>query len=240
MTIDSNYTQHVEVTKKLQMAESFNEVRKPFAEGFEEIYTQAKEEKVTISNAKEFLNSLSEDEMNTLQNFTRLADEINVETLNDEGAYNLLLHHYEKYDFDGDGIVSDGIGKTNTLLPTHMPTKEKEALVETLNSMNEKDRFLSLMMVNPPQFVRYDDGSISTKINTDTVDYNTIIERVNRILNPMPGEYRSDELMKSIENFKKLFEENYNEKSRKQEQYKLQIENEVMMIKASISQKIEN
>ena len=65
--ISTNYEEHVDITKKLKMADSFYEVREPHKEAFEEIYNQAKEEKVTTSNAKEFLNSLSKEELGTLQ-----------------------------------------------------------------------------------------------------------------------------------------------------------------------------
>lgn len=152
MNIPSNYEQHVNLTKELKMSDSFYEVREPHKEGFEEIYNEAKEKGIDISNAKDFLNSLSEEELSTLQHYTLLVDDINVSQLDDEGAYNLLLHHYEKYDFNNDGLISNGIGKSTSLLPVNMPYDEKEVLVETVNSMDEKERFLTLLMLNPPQF----------------------------------------------------------------------------------------
>ena len=52
-----------------------------------------------MSNAKDFLSDLSAEELETLQNYAQLADAIEVDKLSDEGAYNLLMHFYEKYDF---------------------------------------------------------------------------------------------------------------------------------------------
>ena len=71
---------------------------------------------INTSNAKEYLQSLSKEELSTLQHYTLLVDDIDVDKLNDEGAYNLLLHHYEKFDFNNDGLVSNGIGNGISLI----------------------------------------------------------------------------------------------------------------------------
>ena len=57
--------------------------------------------------------------------------------------------------------------------------------------MDEKGSFLALMMINLPKLVLGKDGNITAQINTDPMDYNTIMERVQRVLNPQPGEKRS-------------------------------------------------
>jgi lysine/ornithine N-monooxygenase len=113
--------------KELKYDKSFYEVRKPYKEAFQKIYEDTKEKGVRISNAKEYLDNLSKEELSTLQNYTRLVHEINVDTLSNEGAYNLLLEHYEKYDFNNDGVVEDGEGKTIPLIPAHFSSTEKKA-----------------------------------------------------------------------------------------------------------------
>lgn len=232
MNIINNYEQHVETTKKLNMSESFYEAREPHKAAFEEIYNQAKEEGVTISNAKDFLNSLSKEELSSLQHYTLLVDNVKVEDLNDEGAYNLLLHHYEKYDFDKDGLISNGIGKSTSLLPVNMPNEEKEVLVQTLNEMDEKERFLTMLMINPPKFQLMTDGTMSASENDKSMNYEAIMKRINRILNPLPGEYRSSSLTDTMSTFKEMFEKNYEERLDQNEYAKQQNTNDTQLTKA--------
>lgn len=126
MQITTSYQEHVSILKELKHDKSFYDVREPYKEEFQKIYNDVKEKGVSISNAKEYLDSLSKEELSTLQNYTRLVHEINVDTLSNEGAYNLLLEHYEKYDFNNDGVVEDGEGKTIPLIPAHFSSTEKE------------------------------------------------------------------------------------------------------------------
>jgi len=210
MNISGSYESHVAISKELKMHSDFVKAREPHKEAFEKIYEEAKDEKINISNAKEFLNSLSKEELSTLQHYSGLADEIKTGKLNDEGAYNLLLHHYEKFDFDNDGFVMDGVAKTTTLIPTNMPETEKKALVKSLNEMDEKDAFMAMMMVNLPTSFKLENGEYTPVMN-EHKNYNSIMERINRILNPLPGEYASDEIKNTMSIFKEIFEKNYNE-----------------------------
>jgi len=234
MNISSNYTQHVEVMKELKMSDSFYEVREPYKEGFEKIYTQAKDKNVTLSTAKGFLNSLSKDELSTLQHHTLLVDDIQVDSLSNEGAYNLLLHHYEQYDFDKDGFVSTGKGKNMPWLPTNMPNKEKEVLVETLNELDEKERFLSLMLLQPLKF-NPTGTSLSVAHNNDKMDYTAIMDRLESLINPTPPAYTSSELKQTLSLFKDLFEKNFDEYLEQNEQNKSIKDRDTQLSKARIS-----
>jgi len=235
MNISSNYEEHIEITKQLKMSDSFYEVREPYKVAFEEIYNKAKDENITMTGAKDFLNSLSKEEMSSLQHYSLLVEDINVNNINEEGAYNLLLHHYEKYDFDNDGVVSNGISKGGSLLPMNMPSQEKEILVQTLNQMDEKDRFMSMIMINPPKLVIGTDGTFTTKLNNEAMNYDAIMKRVERILNPLPGEIRSDALLATISKFQEIFTRNYEEKKNKTEQYQMQQQNDSEIMKAKIN-----
>lgn len=235
MTIDNSYEQHVAIIKELKMADSFYEARASYKEGFEAIYEKAKEEDIGISSAKDFLNSLSKEELSDLQNYALLVDDIDVDKLNDEGAYNLLLHHYEKYDFNKDGIVSDGIAKTSPLIPINMPNDEKEVLVQTINEMDEKDRFMAMAMLNPPKIIMFADGAIGTQENSEWVDYEAIMERINRILNPMPGEYASAQLQNTISLFKELFDKNMDELNEQKKMNQTANANDAHLMKAKLS-----
>lgn len=208
MNITNHYEQHVALSKELKMPESFYEAREPHQENFELLYQKAQDQNITLSTAKDFLNTLSKEELSTLQNYTLLADDINVSSLDDEGAYNLLLHHYEKYDFNKDGLISNGIGKSTSLLPVNMPSEEKEVLVQTLNELDEKERFMAVLMLNPPKLQLLDNGTIRAKENDKLMNYEVLINRINRILNPLPGEYSSPSFQATMENFKEMFEKN--------------------------------
>ena len=207
MTTNTNYNEHVTIMKELKMGDGFYEVREPFKDNFEKIYEEAKSENITISNAKEFLNALSKDELSTLQNYTRLVDEIDVDSLSDEGAYNLLLHHYEKYDFNSDGIIEDGKAKTNSLIPESLDSTTKKALVETFNTMG----FGEVMMASIAMFplsIQVVNGEVIPQ--KQDYSYTDIINNIERILDP--ENKNSTEKFKSvISDFFELFTKNYNQ-----------------------------
>jgi len=227
------YEEHVSIVKDLKMADSFYEVREPFKEGFEEIYEKAKEENVTISTAKDFLNSLSKDELSTLQNYTLLVNEINVDSLSNEGAYNLLLHHYEKYDFDNDGLVQNGEAKNLDLIPPNIPSNEKRAFVNSLNEMDEKDRFIAMTMTFPPRI--YIEGVTNNTPDEKVYNYDSIVENIDRLLNPLPGEYVSSTIQETLKLFKEVFEKNYDEITKKSEELNANLSNQSNISKAKIN-----
>ncbi len=205
MNTSTSYTEHINIVKDLKMADSFYEVREPFKEGFEDIYNKAKANNVGISNAKEFLNSLTKEELSTLQNYTRLADEVNVDNLSDEGAYNLLLHHYEKYDFNNDGIIEDGIAKTSGMIPQSLGNDEKKALVETFNSMDFKDVMTaSILFIKLPILV---DGKL--QVSNQDINLEDIRDRIMNILDPKNEKFSTQEFRDTIKKFSDIFEQNY-------------------------------
>ncbi len=205
MQINQAYTQHVNIVKDLKMSDSFYEVREPYKDGFEEIYDKAKDENVNISNAKEFLSSLSKEELSTLQHFSGLADDINVGGLSDEGSYNLLLNHYERYDFNSDGLVTSGRANGIPLIPQNMSSSDKKVLVDTVNEMGMDNAFLGLSAII------FSNMTINGPTN-ERVDYASISERMEDILNPKNEKYSSLEFRESINNFWSAFQDNYNKK----------------------------
>jgi len=205
MKINQAYTEHVNIVKDLKMSDSFYEVREPYKKDFEGIYNKAKDENVNMSNAKEFLSSLSKEELSTLQHFSGLADDINVGGLSDEGSYNLLLNHYERYDFNNDGLVSSGIGNGIPLIPQNMSNSDKRTLVDTVNEMGMDNAFLGLSVII------FSNMTINGPTN-DRVDYGSISERMEDILNPANEKYSTEEFRESINNFWSAFQDNYNKK----------------------------
>jgi len=207
MTTNTNYSEHVSIMKNLKMADSFYEVREAFKESFEKIYEEAQSQKVTVSNAKEFLNSLSKDELSTLQNYTRLVNDIDVDSLSDEGAYNLLVHHYEKYDFNKDGVVEDGIAKTQSLIPQSMDSTTKQALVETFNSMDFGEVMMASITMFPKN-IKIVNGEIVHSYQNYT--YEDIKNNVETILDPKNKTHSTAEFKSTISSFFELLTKNYN------------------------------
>lgn len=205
MQVTTQYDEHVAIVKELQYDKSFYEVREPFKEEFQKIHNDAKEKRVNISNAKDYLENLTKNELLTLQNYTRLVNEIDIDTLSDEGAYNLLLEHYEKYDFNNDGIVEDGIGKGIPLIPSHFSNTQKKALVDTFNSMESSNMLsMSILLMPPMKFI---DGEIVPDSNS--MNFDDIQKRVESILHPQNKPNSTQEFKDRVKLFFEELMKNY-------------------------------
>ena len=207
MQTSTEYKSYVNSMKNYETTQGRKDYQAPFREAFEALYSQAKEEDIGLTNAKEFLQGLSEDEIRTLQKYTGLADSVNVDTLSSEGAYNLLLHDYEQYDFNGDGAVEVGIGKLRPLVPTNMPADVRDAYINAMNSMSDRDKLLSSMLTLDP-------ARIKAMINNEpytptTIDYDFLKERVEDILNPKGGAFTSEDTKTSIRAFWDAFNNSF-------------------------------
>ena len=98
--------------------------------------------------------------------------------------------------------------------------------------MDEKERFMTMLMINPPKFQMLEDGTITAKENDKSMNYEAIMERINRILNPLPGEYRSSSLTDTMSTFKEMFEKNYEERLDQNEYAKQQNSTDAQLTKA--------
>lgn len=147
MEIFKQYTEHINIVKNLKEPADLYKGTKEEKEAFEEIYTKANTQEVKVSTAKEFINTLSPFELEILKKFANLSDEINPEKLSSEGAYNLLMHHYEKFDFNNDGLIEVGEKKVVPHIPRKLSNIEKQALVDTFNSLAFKDIMLASMTI---------------------------------------------------------------------------------------------
>lgn len=242
------YQEHISIAKQYKMHSDYTKVREPYKEDFEKIYDRAKESDVKLDSAKDFLNSLTPDELKTLQNYARLVDEIVVNSLSDEGAYNLLVHSYEKYDFNDDGIAENGIAKNIPMIPQNMDKDTKQAYVNAFNSMSEKDRFMTNMVLtfdisrlnksiaqhfqNMPQekrdamqeYLSFDIDkfiidTLSKSHKSSQTTYDSIIKRADSIINPHPQTYSSPELKSSMSKFVVAFEKEYSTIKEQQKTY---------------------
>ena len=214
MEVSSRYTENMRLMQQLKTNSSREAMQAPYSNGFETIYEQAQQSDIKLSNAKAFLNTLSTDQLSTLQHYTGLADEINVDALSDEGAYNLLMHDYEKYDFNNDGLLQDGISNKASIIPTNMSSSMKQSYVDALNSLDESQRF-DAMTVTTLNYATLalqnaDENGIGNYHEATPLTYDILAARVDSILHPTNGSYASTELQNTIQQFWENFQKSYN------------------------------
>ena len=230
------YTNHKNIVKELNIYNDITrEHKRVNKDAFNAIYDKAKESDVKVNSAKEFLATLSRGEMLTLSKYDSLADSININTLTNEGAYNLLMHEYEKYDFNGDGAIMDGAAKTLSLVPQNMDDEAKKSWVKAINAMGDDWMSVSVISMGlndeylkrsiAENFSKMSDSQINTMqesasfdirsfidetlskpYNPKTITILDILDKVNNIINHTDGGYSSPELIKSTERFKEALE----------------------------------
>ena len=251
-----DYTNHVDIVKNLNLYTTVRENQKPFEIKFEEIYEKAKNADLKLDTAKEFLGSLSRDELRVLQKFDGLADSINVDNVSAEGAYNLLVHDYEEYDFNNDGSVEVGIGKQLATIPQHMDDEAKRTWVKTMNAMGDdltsvltmsfsfheelfirriaeslsqmSDAQLDKMQENATYDIReFINETLSRPYNPKIISVLDILEIVDKKLNPEGGAYTSPELMNSLEHLKEELLRAYEEVKEELKEEKLSTQKEL-------------
>ncbi|MFY9074952.1 hypothetical protein OZZ08_08270 [Malaciobacter mytili] len=147
MEVFKQYTEYVNIVKNLKEPGDLYKGTKEENQAFEDIYTKANNQEVKVSTAKEFIKTLSSFELDILKKFANLSNEINPDKLSSEGAYNLLMHHYEKFDFNNDGLIEVGENKVVPHIPRKLSNIEKQALVDTFNSLAFKDIMLASMTI---------------------------------------------------------------------------------------------
>ncbi len=207
METSNTYQSYLNSMKNYEVSQGRKDYQAPYAENFESIYEEAKKEDITLSDAKEFLQTLSSSELQTLQKYSGLADGVNIDALSDEGAYNLLLHDNEHYDFNSDGVAEVGVAKSMLAVPTNMPTDVRDAYISAMNSLDDKDKMMVSMLT-------FDSAYFLAKINNEPytptkVDYSYLKNAVENALNPKSGGFTSQETKVSIQKFWDSFNANY-------------------------------
>jgi len=94
-------------------------------------------------NAKEYLETLSSEEIFQLQKSNSLASRINIHTLSEEGAENLFmspLRDFMEVDLNDDGITEVGKAMTGLFPPPNAPRSVKEAWASVTDGMSLNDR----------------------------------------------------------------------------------------------------
>lgn len=95
---------------------------------------------VSGGGAKQFLAALTPQDLTLLQQASGLAEGINVASLSEEGAANLLLTNDNRVDLNNDGLVEVGAARLITFPPVNAPQSVKEAWETATAGMSDKDR----------------------------------------------------------------------------------------------------
>lgn len=111
-----------------------------FAALLDKANSQLEQEK----SAKQVLSEMSADELKLLQQATSLAKPIQVGTLSNEGATNLLAQPDKTgmVDLNNDGIVEVGAGKMITFPPVNAPESVRQAWDKATENMSEGDKLM--------------------------------------------------------------------------------------------------
>lgn len=207
METNGAYQSYIADTKNLKTTQGRIDYQKPYAEGFEEIYTNAMDEDVKLSTAKNFIEKLSQNELNTIQKYNGLAEAIDRKSLSAEAAYNLLVHDNEQYDFNGDGRIQVGAADMIPAVPATMPSDVRSAYIEALNALDGVDRMMAMTLT-------FDMGRITAMINNtpyepQTIDYDYLSKQVEARLNPQGGAFTSESTMRATRTFWEAFQSAY-------------------------------
>lgn len=218
MIISKEYQQHIELMKSVQRNADYIKARQEYENSFDAIYNQAKEKNVDLDNATDFLNSLSKEELTTLQKHALLADEIKIDKLSKEGAYNLLVHNYEQYDFNNDGLTDVGEGQLVNFLPNNMPYEDKKAFIESYNELEDNEK-LHLAMTMLPNIVHVEEDGSITQVSQSYSTLDSLQTYFNELLNSKMNKF-NEEIRETLFKFKKLLEHYDNESSKESDKSK--------------------
>lgn len=146
MEVGADYLSHINIVK--DMFTNKDGSLRNTTEEFEAVYSKMQESDVNLSNAKEFLQSLSKEELKAIKEYKGFADDIDPKKFTDEGAYNALVHRYEIYDFDNDGYAMVGEARSSTLVPQNMEPEAKKAFVESFkDASTHKEKSAMIFMM---------------------------------------------------------------------------------------------
>ncbi len=207
METGTTYQNYLQTMQNYQLSQGRKDYQSPYAQRFEAIFNKAQDADIKLSNAKDFLHSLSPAELTTLQKYSGLADKINIDSLSNEGAYNLVMHDNQQFDFNNDGVAEVGAAKRMLAVPINMPQDVQDAYVSAMNSLSDKDRMTAMILTLDTAHLN---SVINNKPYTPTkMDYEYLSKQVQSHLNPTNGAYTSDEAKTSIAAFWNAFNAAY-------------------------------
>ncbi|MGD9949205.1 MAG: hypothetical protein AB7U29_12100 [Desulfobulbus sp.] len=111
-------------------------------------FQSIKEQAANATNAKAFLLSLSTDDrvlVKEANSYGRTLRDSEIYSMTEEGARNMIVTQDERayIDFNNDGIVDKGIGKTFSFPPPNAPEEVKDAWEQTIASLPAEERLMA-------------------------------------------------------------------------------------------------
>lgn len=172
---------------------------------FGDIIQRAEDQINTPTEAKNFISSLSSEELATLQKVHGLADEINPQELDMEGAYNLIQQPGDVEDFNDDGFVNIGKATTFVFPPPNAPQNVKDAWEETTANMSDGEKLRATMPFLPLPDIRQE-GNSYVVVDHDDPDYNNPYEMGSSYQDIVGKLLEGNEASKSL-NSREVYEE---------------------------------
>ncbi|EAQ81461.1 hypothetical protein [Blastopirellula marina] len=127
------------------------------------------------SDPQSFLQGLSKDELQTIQHVQRLADPIRVDSLNEEGALNLLIPPPAQVDLNFDGLTQSGKGLGIRFPDSRTPKSAADAWEAATADLSPQEKMhYELQMKLPVLFANLivdDQGSFVRQREPGDVDW---------------------------------------------------------------------
>ena len=124
-----------------------------------------------------FLASLDTQSLALLQQAASLAVSVNVSTLTEEGAENLLLAPTEAVDLNSDGMIEVGAALTSSFPPVNASPELRAAWEKTASGMNERDA-MTLSFKLSGASMSLDGGSIKARDFSGDFDWNGYMQNL--------------------------------------------------------------
>ncbi|WOH69049.1 hypothetical protein [Bradyrhizobium sp. BWA-3-5] len=124
-----------------------------------------------------FLASLDTQSLALLQQAASLAVSVNVSTLTEEGAENLLLAPTEAVDLNSDGMIEVGAALTSSFPPVNASPELRAAWEKTASGMNERDA-MTLSFKLSGASMSLDGGSIKGRDFSGDFDWNGYMQNL--------------------------------------------------------------
>ncbi len=189
---------HVELSA-LRGVDSDSQAR--YAQVLDEAYGSG-----AMGNARQFLGSLSAEELEAVRRNHCLADPIDVGAISEEGARNLLLPEGYGVDMNRDGFEEVGAAFVAHFPPREAPAAVREAWFQTTASMEDGDVLTySLMMHGAVHGLRIDGQNVPTPCKADDIDsYRQIVSNFLSALEAHRGQISSAQYERDKDFFTRL------------------------------------
>lgn len=215
MKVQSQYAGHAAILASYYGANFDNDTDGALQQDFEAIYENAMD--VDYGEAKSYLAGLSPEDMATIRDYHHLADNVDISTLSEEGAYNLLVHKYEQIDFNNDGLIQNGAANIVPVFPQDMSNDLKQSIVDTFtqlkdDGMSERDLFTLRAVVTFRLNINEMNARLNEALGRDAADttpktgYSDLVAAQESMHNPPLGGYTDPHIIDLFDSFMEMLE----------------------------------